>query len=318
MKPPTHPGPSSTSRRPGSGDRLDLRDLVDLDRAIRGGLHRVPHGIPLVVPPGCVNVATNVVAAHLGGEIVSEASRLQRLDEALTVHDVVTDGAQIDEAQRRLAGLGFAGRLQQIAVFAAPGVHGLLDHTLAEIGHDTVLEWRIMTDPILQRSCVDIDGILCLDPTVEENDDGLEYRSFLQCAVPRWRPTERVGWLVTSRLEKYRPETEAWLDRNGVRYDELIMLDLPSAEARRAAGSHGSYKAEVYASVPAILFIESERWQAATIARLADKPVLCLPEGRLVRPEQVPVPTTLQRVRTRIGRAVRELDVRLRRPTHGA
>jgi len=37
---------------------------------------------------------------------------------------------------------------------------------------------------------------------------------------------------VTCRLEKYREETEAWLDEHGVTYDNLVMMDHPDMEAR--------------------------------------------------------------------------------------
>ena len=45
-------------------------------------------------------------------------------------------------------------------------------------------------------------------PTKEQNDDGPEYVSFLLNAVPLYLPGSKIGTLVTSRLEKYRVETE--------------------------------------------------------------------------------------------------------------
>lgn len=63
---------------------------------------------------------------------------------------------------------------------------------------------------------MDIDGVLCADPTPEENDDGEKYRHFLLNTPPLFIPKVTIGTLVTSRLEKYRPETEAWLQKNHV------------------------------------------------------------------------------------------------------
>ena len=110
---------------------------------------------------------------------------------------------------------------------------------------------------VLPRCCVDIDGVLCIDPTEEENDDDANYRRFLLEAKPLWTPSYEVGWLVTSRLEKWRKPTEKWLAQQGVRYRELVMLDLPSREARIQSGCHARFKAEVYRNTPAVLFIES-------------------------------------------------------------
>ena len=48
----------------------------------------------------------------------------------------------------------------------------------------------------LASACVDIDGVLCIDPTAEENDDGPRYREFLSCAKPLYLPTVPVGALL--------------------------------------------------------------------------------------------------------------------------
>ncbi|WP_287086264.1 hypothetical protein [Mesorhizobium sp.] len=42
-------------------------------------------------------------------------------------------------------------------------------------------------------------------------DDGPAYEKFLSEALPLFGPTRKIGWLVTSRLEKYRNHTGAWL-----------------------------------------------------------------------------------------------------------
>lgn len=136
----------------------------------------------------------------------------------------------------------------------------------------------------MARACLDIDGVLCLDPTKDENDDGARYEAFLSSARPHLVPTVPVGTLVTSRLEKYRSQTEDWLGRNGVEFGELRMLDLPNAEERRRQRIHGSFKAEVYAGKrDAILFIESDEHQAQKISQLSGKAVICTNTMRLYR-----------------------------------
>lgn len=57
---------------------------------------------------------------------------------------------------------------------------------------------------------MDIDGVLCADPTPEENDDGEKYRHFLLNTPPLFIPKVTIGTLVTSRLEKYRPRRKPY------------------------------------------------------------------------------------------------------------
>ena len=61
-----------------------------------------------------------------------------------------------------------------------------------------VFEWNLMHGTVLANSCMDIDGVLCLDPTDEENDDGERYLRFLSETPALLLPTAPVGWLVTS------------------------------------------------------------------------------------------------------------------------
>ncbi|MGB3626238.1 MAG: glycosyltransferase, partial [Henriciella sp.] len=105
-------------------------------------------------------------------------------------------------------------------------------------------------------------------------DDGPKYIDFLLNAEPLFIPQKEISAIVTSRLEKYRPETESWLAAHNVAYKELIMLDLPSAAERRRLRAHAPFKAEVYGARDDILFVESNFRQARDIAQLTDKPVI--------------------------------------------
>jgi hypothetical protein len=95
-------------------------------------------------------------------------------------------------------------------------------------------------------------------------------------------PSVPVGWLVTSRLAKYRTLTEQWLAKHGVRYRELVMMDLPDKTARQKQ-SHGAFKASVYRSTGADLFIESDPLQSIEIANLTGQPVFCMKTREMIR-----------------------------------
>jgi orotate phosphoribosyltransferase len=106
------------------------------------------------------------------------------------------------------------------------------------VDHPRCFEWNIMHHAFLERSCIDLDGILCKDPTNDENDDGQNYRHFLINVEPLLRPSVEIGWIVTCRLEKYRKLTEEWLRKHSIKYKNLVMMNLPDKATRVALGNH--------------------------------------------------------------------------------
>jgi uncharacterized HAD superfamily protein len=125
-----------------------------------------------------------------------------------------------------------------------------------------------------------------VDPSETQNDDGPNYASFLLNAAPLYIPGSRIGTLVTSRLEKYRAETETWLKNHGVAYDKLVMLDLPDMKARQKANCHGSHKANEFKNSKYNLFVESDLKQAIEINKLTKKPVFCTENFQMIYESQ--------------------------------
>lgn len=152
-----------------------------------------------------------------------------------------------------------------------------------------VFEWNIFHHAILSNTCVDIDGVLCVDPTEEENDDGEKYIDFVLNATPLFLPTSRIHSLVTSRLEKYRSETEKWLSKHNIIYDNLIMLDLPSKEERQRLRAHGIHKANYYKSSETVFFIESDSRQSPEICNLTGKAVYCVDTNIMYTPSLIAI-----------------------------
>jgi orotate phosphoribosyltransferase len=206
------------------------------------------------------------------------------VDSVLVVDDSVRSGSQMTETRSRLDELDLPVDIAYGAIYISPQGHKYVDHWAEVVSPPRVFEWNLIHHPVLKYSCVDIDGVLCRDPTSEENDDGDRYREFLSGVAPRIVPNQRIGHLVTSRLEKYRPETERWLDDHGIRYDTLTMMDLPSKQARQERGNHARHKADAYDSTDAPLFIESDPRQAEAISRRTGKPVFCYETMEMIRP----------------------------------
>jgi uncharacterized HAD superfamily protein len=203
----------------------------------------------------------------------------------LVVDDSLAHGGTLRKVRAELADKAPDTAVSFLAIYSSGIAIDGLDHWFETVPMPRLFEWNLMHHEGIGTFCLDIDGVLCADPTRAQNDDGPTYRKFLRDTKLLVRPTHEAGWLVTSRLEKYRSETEDWLARHDVRYRELVMLDGISAETRRGAGAHGHFKGRVYRDCAAELFIESEPFQAYDIAQIATKPVLCTETWALYRPD---------------------------------
>lgn len=213
-----------------------------------------------------------------------DSPTLDDADTVLVVDDSVRTGTQMTETRQRLDEADLPFDIRYAAVYITARGHEYVDYWCEVVEPPRVFEWNLLHHPMLKNACIDIDGVLCRDPTREENDDGERYRKFLSEVGPKIIPSQRVGWLVTCRLEKYREETEAWLDKHGVEYDELVMMDLPDKETRQERGNHAGYKAKVYESTGASLFIESSEQQAAKICEQTNKSVFCYDSNEMMQP----------------------------------
>ena len=98
-------------------------------------------------------------------------------------------------------------------------------------------------------------------------------------------PSYKIHSLVTSRLEKYRPQTEVWLMKNNIQYDNLIMLDLPSKKVRQETHAHVPHKAEYFKKNKDLsIFIESSKNQSIQIMQQTGKPVFCVDTNEMINP----------------------------------
>ena len=241
----------------------------------------------------CLNVPLTDVDGLLAGREfspgLSRAQFLRRTNgevrrRVLVVDDSIYSGTQIQKVRNQIAEAGFAGDVVYAAVYARLGTENLVDLHFEVCPQPRMFEWNFMHHSYLSSACLDIDGVLCRDPRTEENDDGVRYREFLRMAEPFYLPTVPVGILVTCRLEKYRSETEAWLKRHQVTYESLVMMNLPSKEARQRAGLHAEFKAEVYGKSGKEIFIESDPSQAKQIADRSGRIVLCVKTLEVIYP----------------------------------
>lgn len=172
-----------------------------------------------------------------------------------------------------------------LCLYGARELEHKVDMILEYINKPISFEWNIFQQQFTSSACFDIDGVLCIDPTYEQDDDGEIYKSFLLDAPLLFKPNNRIKYLVTSRLEKYRTETETWLRRCNIEFESLIMLDLPSIEERQRLGINAIYKADAYKKSGQHLFFESSRSEAINIFEITGKPVYCVDTNEMFSKE---------------------------------
>jgi orotate phosphoribosyltransferase len=202
----------------------------------------------------------------------------------VVVDDSVGCGSQLNAVRRDLTEAGLPFEILYAAAFVMPGSEKLVDYYGEVVPLPRAFEWNILHRPMTRNMCFDLDGVICRDPTPEENDDGERYKEFLRNAEPLFIPKYEVGWIVTCRLEKYRDLTVEWLQRHGVRYRHLVMMRYDSKAERQAAAAYSKYKAFVYLISGASLFVESSQRQAIDIAYLTGRPVFCTETWSMVQP----------------------------------
>jgi orotate phosphoribosyltransferase len=223
------------------------------------------------------------------GGTSADADLLSTPRTVLILDDSLGTGQSMRTVKERILAAALPHRILYGAVYIIAEQIDKVDHYCEILSSPRVFEWNVLHHPLLANSCVDMDGVLCRDPTEDANDDGPAYGAFLQSARPHLIPTTKIGWIVTSRLERYRHQTEEWLDKFGIAYDNLVMLDYPSGEWRQRLGIHSAFKAEVYASTNCQIFIESSLKQAIEIAHVSRRHVICTDTMQLIHPGSAPL-----------------------------
>lgn len=297
---------------------MHYRSIADMNNRIIRNLWQVPPDAEVIVGiPRSGLLAANILALHLNlpltdvdglcdGRLFRTGKRVTRgmADDLLAsprhvvvVDDCVSLGNELGKVRARLEEADLPHRLTYLCVYAFPeGVHHA-DVVLETVPRPMCFEWSFLHSDVLGQVCLDIDGVLCVDPTKDEDDDGPRYAEFLRCARPLFVPTAEVGALVTSRLERYREPTEAWLREHGIRYRQLIMMDVPEGQSRTEGNRHVAFKARAYEETGAQLFVESSPGLALHLAEATGRPVLSLATNEMI------APSLSTRVRVRVQRA---------------
>lgn len=278
--------------------------LTELVITIRKNIHKIPHDIDFVIGvPRSGMIAASIISEYLNvplidlksfckGATANGGDRLgmnhkEASNKVLVIDDTVNSGKSLSNAQAMLAGFDY--EFIYGVVYLEGWNDKIIDFYLEDLRQYThnftqivIYEWNVFHHyNFLMGKCMyDIDGVLCLDTPDERNTE--EYEKYIVDAVPQFTPSVPIGMIVTYRLEKYRKETEEWLKKNGIRYGNLLMFNAQSWDERNKSGiSSEAYKSYIYGNSDAVLFIESDDWQAKRIYEMTKKPVLCTDTNRL-------------------------------------
>lgn len=279
--------------------------FAQLSNAIRAQLYEIPADVDLVVgiprsgmvPAYQIGLFLNRLVCDIDNFIADGSishghtrklgvslSSLRQARHILLVDDSIASGGSMKKALARIQESGYAGRISTCAAIVAPSQESSVDVSFITLPQPRLFEWNAFHHACVENACFDMDGVLCVDPTAHDNDDGPRYEKFLANARPLFRPTLRIGHIVSARLEKYRGLTEDWLAANNISYGQLHLVDLPSRAERIRQGAHCSHKIRIYRETNASMFYESDPGQAREIATGSGKPVLCIGDMTMVMP----------------------------------
>jgi adenine/guanine phosphoribosyltransferase-like PRPP-binding protein len=272
---------------------LNYKSFADLSDDVLHSLYKIPADIDLIVgvPRSGVMVASvmalnlNVrfcdLGAFLRNDLLQTGSTrtargghivcAQDAKNVLVVDDSIYTGEALDAVRAQIKTCSYSGKVTYMAFYATAGSTRKADVYAQVVPMPRLFQWNICHRKDLATFCFAIDGVLCEPPSAADQNDNVRYNNFITNARRLMVPSYKVGYVVTSRPEKYRRQTELWLAQNGIEYQQLYMPDLP-AESR---DGKIAFKARIYASLPnAVLFVESDHVQAVAIANLSGKPVL--------------------------------------------
>lgn len=284
---------------------MNYRSVAHLNEDVRLWSKKLPDDIDLIVGiPRSGMLVANLLALHRnvsladvekfrnGSVLQSGLRHVQDLDsreydKILVVDDTVNTGKTINSIRNTIDRENLSQDLIYGAVYVSHQGKAEVDTFASVLPTPRVFEWNIFHHPELHSWCLDLDGVLCRDPTPEENDDGENYREFISSVNPKVIPSKQIGSIVTSRLEKYRTETEEWLGKHNIEYKNLHMMDYPSKKVRQSKGNYAEYKSNMYNQLDAQLFVESNKNQAELIVQLTNKPVFCTGVNQMFRPGYV-------------------------------
>lgn len=276
-------------KRKNIGGALTFVSLEDLVVWTNQWIPRLPKGYDVIVgiPRSGLLVAT-VIALRLGKPLTTPelfcqgaqwlSKRIPPLGSRkniLLVDDSIDSGQSMAEALEMVLSAAPGSIVTKAALIVTPESIGQVDCYHKIISHPRLFEWNLIHG---KRGVLvsDLDGVLSENcPPGYDRDEGL-YTKWLEEAKPYIIPHFCIDVILSCRLEKYRPQTEAWLKRHQVRYNKLILWDLECKSQRQ--GQNAQFKIKHILRIKPDLIWESSYHEAREIWEKTRVPTLCFDE----------------------------------------
>lgn len=201
---------------------------------------------------------------------LSEQMETKKINKILLVDDTVCSGGAMKNEVKKLKNYNIV----RGALLATDKGKHEVDLYYKEMPGPIYGEWNLIHQKIGLVG-FDMDGVLCEECPVENDDDGEKYLEFLKTARRLYIPTYEIDVIITSRFEKYRKETEAWLEQNGVKYKKLVMWNIEHKENRRQDTS-AKYKAGEILKNDIDYYVESSDVEARYMWDRTLIPIICV------------------------------------------
>lgn len=288
---------------------FNYRSISDLNDVIIKNLHKIPHDVDLIVGiPRSGMLPANLIALYLNkpytdiDSFVDEriygfgergkALNTKIIKKILLVDDSICSGRALSEAKQKIKKKNISSMILFASIYATSETANKVDVFFEIVETPRFFQWNLFHHSnVIPHSFMDIDGVLCPNPPVD--DDGPIYKEYIANAPLLLHPSVKIDTLISCRLEKYRHITEYWLQKNEIKYGQLIMLDMQSKIDRIKWGKHGVYKGKAYKNSDAILFIESSWIEAETIFKISKKPVFCIETFSLINQKKTKIKISL-------------------------
>lgn len=283
-----------------------------LYRIIQNNIHKIPHDIAGVVAVARGGLFPGfIIAEHFNIPITTVDKFVENQEtcwfnestfikfenikngKLLVIDDSVCTGNSFKQAINKLNNI-----TRFSFIFAA--IHSnvnfdnliVLDDNNLYSDYTRLYEFNLFRTFMFDDCVCDIDGVLCKDPEWGLDTKEDEYITFLTSTSP-YIKVPKINIILTSRIEKYRQQTEYWLNKNNILYNQLIMCPFNSINDKIYAMQNNGWcdalwKAEQYKiickqqnRIPAM--IESSEWDANYIKQIFNEGIIfCTDSNRFM------------------------------------
>ena len=180
------------------------------------------------------------------------------------------------------------------AVYVRPDKTDLVDYYVRDVSAPHFMEWNLYNSqyvcgfPNIPRYsggiAFDFDGILCHDPISPNTDRSPNLDWLINAKPTSFIPRlNKIPLIITLRLERWREESEKWLNKYKISWDKLEMAKFETVEERdvKLPNIIIEHKAEIFTKSNCFMMIESDPRQAQLIHSYSKKPVLCPIEEKI-------------------------------------